>query len=45
MKPILASATTALGEGSAEVVNSHDQYEVKRHAVCLGQEHELTPRI
>ncbi|CAE6433141.1 unnamed protein product [Rhizoctonia solani] len=28
MKPILQSATTALQSGSAEVINSHDQYEV-----------------
>ncbi|KAG8732187.1 hypothetical protein FRC11_000102 [Ceratobasidium sp. 423] len=28
MKPILQSATTALQTGSAEVINSHDQYEV-----------------
>jgi hypothetical protein len=28
MKPILQSATSALQSGSAEVINSHDQYEV-----------------
>ncbi|QRW05485.1 heterokaryon incompatibility protein Het-C protein [Ceratobasidium sp. AG-Ba] len=28
MKPVLQSATTALQSGSAEVINSHDQYEV-----------------
>lgn len=37
MKPILQSATTALQSGSAEVINSHDQYEVFNDPRAVGR--------
>ena len=36
MKPILQSATNALQTGSAEVINSHDQYEVFNDPRAVG---------
>lgn len=36
MKPILQSATGALQSGSAEVINSHDQYEVFNDPKAVG---------
>ncbi|ELU41867.1 heterokaryon incompatibility protein HET-C [Rhizoctonia solani AG-1 IA] len=54
MKPILQSATTALQSGSAEVINSHDQYEVfndphaglilNEPAVNAWDDHSIHPR-